>query len=157
MHLHIPTSDISEGQNWCCVFKKMQYRLSFCIFAYYYIRYVTRTKLVLCIRKGAISAMSLQMCIQQGAISLKSLHIATSDISQGQNWCFVFKKLQYRLCLFICVFKTVQYRLSRCILLHLIYHKHKPGVVYSKRCNIALWLCILLHPIYHNVKTGVVY
>ena len=102
----------------------------------------------------------------KGAISPTSLHnIATSDISQGQNWCFVFKKVQYRLCLCICVFKTVQYRPSRCILLHLIYHKdalclcillhpiyhkNKTGVVYSKRCSIVLRLYILLHLIYHT-------
>ena len=61
--------------------------------------------------------------IQKGAISPTSLHIAASDISQGQNRC--------------CVFKTVQYSLLLCILLHLIYHKDKTGVVYSKRCNIA--------------------
>ena len=101
--------------------------------------------------------MSLHLCIQKGAISPKSLHIATSDISQGQNWCFLLKKVQYRLCLCICVFKTVQYRLRRCILLHLIYHKDKPGVEYSERFNIALCLCILLHPMYHKDKTCVVY
>ena len=100
--------------------------------------------------------MSLHMCIQKDAVSSKSLHIATSDISQEQNWCFDFKKVQYRLCLCICVFKTVQYRPSRCILLHLIYHKDIPGVVYSKWRNIALCLCILLHLIYHKDKTGVI-
>ena len=92
---------------------------------------------MLCIRKGAISPMSLHMCIQKDVISPKSLHIATSDISKGQNWFFVFKKVQHRLCLCICVFKTVQYRLRRLILLHLIYHKDKPGVVYSKRCKYS--------------------
>ena len=118
--LHIATSDISQGQNWCFVFKQMQYRLS------------------------------LHMCIQNGAISRKSLHNAASDISQGQNWCCIFKKVQYRTkSLHIvasdisqgqnwcCIFKKVQYRLSLCILLHPIYHKDKTGVVYSKRCNIA--------------------
>ena len=40
---------------------------------------------------------------------------------------------------------------------YMINHKDKPGVVYSKRCNIALCLCILLYPIYHKNKTGVVY
>ena len=64
------------------------------VFAYCCIRYITRTKLLLCIQKGSISPMSL--------------HIAASDISQGQNWCCVFKKMKYRLCL--------------CILLHLIYN-----------------------------------
>ena len=48
-----------------------------------------------------------------------SLHIAASDISQGQNWCYVFKNVQYRLC--------------HGILLHSIYHKDQTGVVYSKR------------------------
>ena len=67
----------------------------------------------------------------------KSLHIATSDISQGQNWCCVLKKVQYRQCLCICVFKKMQYRLSLCILPHPIYHKNKTGVLISKRCNIA--------------------
>ena len=206
LSLHIAASDISQGQNWCCVFKKVQYRLCLCIllhpiyhkdktgvvyskrcniafvFAYCCIRYITRTKLVLCIQKGAISPLSLHiaasvmsegqnwccvskrcnialcLCIllhllhhkdkigvvyQKGAISPLSLHIAASDISQGQNWCCVFKKVQYRLCL--------------CILLHPIYHKDKTGVVYSKRCNIALCLCILLHLICHKDKTGVVY
>ena len=71
------------------------------------------------------------------------LHIAVSDISQGQNWRCVFKKVQYRLC--------------HCVLLHQIYHKHKTGVMYSKRCNIALCLCISLHLLYHEDKTAVVY
>ena len=35
------------------------------------------------------------LCIQKGAIALMSLHIAASDISKGQNWCDVFKKVQY--------------------------------------------------------------
>ena len=61
----------------------------------------------------------------------------------GQNWCCLFKKVQYRLC--------------HCVLLHQIYHKDKTGVVYSKRCNIALCLCISLHLLYHKDKTGVVY
>ena len=61
--------------------------------------------------------------IQNGAISPMYLHIPASDISQGQNCC--------------CVFKKVQYRLSFCILLHLICHKDKTGVVYSRRCNLA--------------------
>ena len=100
----------------------------------------------------------LCICVfKKGAISPKSLHIATSHISQGQNWCFVVKKVQYRLCLCLCVFKMVQYRPSHCIMLHLIYHKDKTGVVYSERCSIDLSLCILLHPIYHKNKTGVVY
>ena len=118
--LHIAASDISQGQNWCCVFKKVQYRLSLCIllhpiyhkdrtgvvyskrcniakvFAYCYIRSITRTKLVSCIQKGPISPMSLHMCIQKGAISP-----------------------------------------NLCILLHPIYHKDKTGVLFSKRCNIA--------------------
>ena len=46
--------------------------------------------------------------------------------------------------------------LKCCILLHLIYHKDKTGVVYSERCNIACH-CVLLHQIYHKDKTGVVY
>ena len=98
---------------------------------------ITRTKLVLCIPKSAISPMSM--------------HIAAFDMSQGQNWCCVFKKVQYRLspCIWLhpipvsqgqnwyCIFKKVQHRLNLCILLHPIYHKEKSGVVYSKRCNIA--------------------
>ena len=104
--LHITASDISQGQNRRCVFKTVQYRLCICIFlrltyqkdktgvvyskrwniafvfAYCCVWYLTRTKLVLCIQKGAISP--------------KFLHIATSDMSQGQNWCCVFKKVQYR-------------------------------------------------------------
>ena len=112
-----------------CVFNKVEYRLCLCIllhliyhkdktdvvystrwnnafvFAYCCVWYITRTKLML--------------CIQQGGISPLSLHIAASDISQGQNWCCVFNKVEYRLCL--------------CILLRLIYHKDKTGVVYSKR------------------------
>ena len=51
----------------------------------------------------------------------------------------------------------MQYRLSSCILLHPICHKDKTGVVYSKRCNIALCLCILLHLICLKDKTGGVY
>ena len=64
------------------------------------------------------------LCIQKGAISPMSLRIPASDISQGQNWCCVFKKVQYRtMPLHIaasaisqgqnwhCVFKTVQCRL----------------------------------------------
>ena len=129
--LHIAASDISQGQNRCCVFKKVQYRLSFW-------HIVIRTKLVLCIQKGAISPMSLQMCIQKGAISPKSLHITTSDVSHGHtlSWCCAFKKVQYRPISisqkqnWCCVFKKVQYRLSLCILLHPIYHKDKTGVVY---------------------------
>ena len=73
------------------------------------------------------------LCIQKGAISPKFLHIATSDMSQGQNWCCVFEKVQSRLCLYICVLKKAQYCLSLCILLHPIYHKDKTGVLYSKR------------------------
>ena len=64
--LHIAASDISQGQNWFCVFKKVQHRLSLCIC---YIRYITRTKLVFCFQKGAVSPMSLHMCIQNGIIS----------------------------------------------------------------------------------------
>ena len=63
------------------------------------------------------------LCIKKGEISPLPLHIATSDISQGQNWC--------------CIFKKVQYCLSFCILLHPIFHKDKTAVVYSKRCNLA--------------------
>ena len=59
------------------------------------------------------------LCIQNGAISPMYLHIPASDISQEQNW--------------FCVFKTVEYHLCLCILLRLIYHKDKTGVVYSKR------------------------
>ena len=77
--------------------------------AYCYILCVTRTKLVLCIKKGEISPLPL--------------HIAASDISQEQNWYCVLKKVKYRRCL--------------CILLRLIYHKDKTGVVCSKSCNIA--------------------
>ena len=64
------------------------------------------------------------LSIQKGAVSPMSLCIAASDISQGQNWCCVFKKVQYRpMPLHIaasaisqgqnwcCVFKTIQYRL----------------------------------------------
>ena len=36
------------------------------------------------------------LCIQKCAVSPMSLHIAAFDISQGQNWCCVFKKVQYR-------------------------------------------------------------
>ena len=36
------------------------------------------------------------LSIQKGAISPMSLRIAASDISQGQNWCCIFKKVQYR-------------------------------------------------------------
>ena len=72
---------------------------------------ITRTKLVLCIPKSAISPMSL--------------HIAAFDISQGQNWCCVFKKVHYRpkfldIAIYdishghtlscCCAFKKVQYR-----------------------------------------------
>ena len=32
MFLHIAASDISQGLNRCCVFKKVQYRLCICIF-----------------------------------------------------------------------------------------------------------------------------
>ena len=161
MSLHIAASDILQEQNWCCIFKKVQYRPKTlhiaasdishgytvgavhskrcnialclcillhpiyhkektgvvyskrwtiaCVFAYCCIWYITRTKLVLCIQKGAISPMYL--------------HIPASDVSQGQNWCCVFKKVEYRLCL--------------CILLRLIYYKDKTSVVYSKRWNIA--------------------
>ena len=111
------------------------------------------------------------LCIQKGAISPKFLHIATSDISKGQNWFFVFKKVQHRLCLCICVFKKVQYRLSLCILLHPIYQKDKTGFYVFKKVQHRLCLCIcvfktvqyrlrhliLLHLIYHKDKTGVVY
>ena len=75
LSLHITASDISRGQNWCCVFKTVQYRLCICIFLR--LIYFTRTKLGLCIQKGGISPLSL--------------HIAASDISQGKNWCCVFK------------------------------------------------------------------
>ena len=60
--------------------------------------------------------------IQKSELSPMSLHIAAFDISQGQNWCCVFKKVQYRpMSLHIaavaisqghswyCVFKMVQY------------------------------------------------
>ena len=76
--------------------------------------------------------------IQNGAILPMYLHIPVFDISQRPYWCCVFKKLKYRLCL--------------CILLRLIYHKDKTGVVYSKRCSIALCFCILLHLICHKEK-----
>ena len=129
MSLRIAASDISQGQNWCCLFKKVQYRLCHCVLlhliyhkdktgvvyskrcnidyviAYCCIWYITRTKLMLSIQKGAISTMSLRF--------------AASDISQGQNWCCLFKKVQYRLC--------------HCVLPHQIYHKDKTGVVYSKK------------------------
>ena len=36
------------------------------------------------------------LSIQKGAISPMSLRIAAYDISQGQNWCCVFKKVEYR-------------------------------------------------------------
>ena len=114
----------------CCVFKKVQYRpMSLHIAASDII--ITRADLVLFIPKSAISPMSL--------------HIAAFDISQGQNWCCVFKKVQYRP-------KSLHMAVS-------IYHtdRHSVGIVHSKRCNIALCLCILLHPIYHKNKTGVVY
>ena len=35
------------------------------------------------------------LCIQNGTIMPLSLHITASDISQGQNWCCVFKTVQY--------------------------------------------------------------
>ena len=177
--LHIATSDLSHGQNWCRVFKKVQYCLCLCIcvfkkvqyrliFTYCYIRYITRTKLVFCFQKGAISPMSLHMCIQNGAISPKSLHIAASDISQGQTRCCVFKTVQYRpMSLHIaasdisqdqnwcCIFKKVQYRLKT---LHIatsdISHGYTVGVVHSKRCNIALCLCILHHPMSLHIATS---
>ena len=101
--LHIATTDISQGQNWCCVFKKVQYRPK-----------------SLHIAASDISQGQNWCCIfRKVPYRPKSLHIAGSDISQGQNWC--------------CVFKKVQYRLRLCILLHPIYHKDKTtGVVYSK-------------------------
>ena len=81
------------------------------------------------------------LCIQKGAISPMSLHIAASDISQGQNRCCVFKRCNIAYVFayssqgqnWCCVFKKVKYRLCLCILLRLIYHKDKTGVVYSKR------------------------
>ena len=36
------------------------------------------------------------LCIQNGAVSPMYFHIPASDISQGQNWCCVFKTVQYR-------------------------------------------------------------
>ena len=111
MYLHIPASDISQGQNWCCVFKKVQYRQSFCILLH---PIYQKDKTVFLYSKRCNS------CCE---ISPLPLHIAASDISQGQNWC--------------CIFKKVQYCLSFCILLHPICHKDKTAVVYSKRCNLA--------------------
>ena len=121
--------------------------------AYYCISYITRTKLVLYIQKGAISPMLLQ--------------ISASDISQGQNWCRVFKRCNIALCLSISLrllyhkdktgvvysnSKRCSIALCLCILLHLIWRKDTTGVVYSKRCNIVLCLCILLHLIYLTTK-----
>ena len=37
--LHIATSDISQGQNWCFVFKKVQYRLCLCICVFKTVQY----------------------------------------------------------------------------------------------------------------------
>ena len=142
MSLHIAISAVSQGQNWCCVFKKVQYRLSFCILLH---PICHKDKTGLSIRKGAISPMSLHMCIQKGAISPKSLHIAISDISQGQNWCCVFKTVQYcPMSLHIaasdisqgqnwcCLFKKVKYRLKS---LHIaasdISHGHTVVVLHS--------------------------
>ena len=83
------------------------------------------------------------LCIQNGTIMPLSLHITASDISQGQNWC--------------CVFKTVQYRP---VSLHITASDMSQGQNWccvSKRCNIALCLCILLHLLYHNDIAGIVY
>ena len=98
LSLHITASDISQGQNWCCVFETVQYRPM-------------------------------------------SLHIAASDMSQGQNWCFISKSV-----ISPCVF-------AYCYIRYIT--SDKTGVVYSKRCNIALCLCILLHLLYHIA--GIVY
>ena len=132
MSLHIPASDISQGQNWYCVFKKVEYRLCLCIFlrliyrkdktdvvystrwniafvfAYCCVWYITRTKLVLCIQNGTIMPLSLHMTasdMSQGqnwlCVSKKvqyrsmSLHIAASVISQGHSWCCVFKMVKF--------------------------------------------------------------
>ena len=134
MSLRIAASDISQGQNWCCLFKKVQYRLCHCVLLHLIYH---KDKTGVSIKKGAISPMSLRIAgsdISQGqnwcCVFKKvqyrpmPLHIAASAISQGQNWCSVFKKVQYRpMPLHIaapaisqgqnwcCVFKTVQYRL----------------------------------------------
>ena len=212
------------------------------VIAYCCIRYITRTKLVLCIQIGAISHYAFAYrCIcyitrpnwccvfkfETVQYRLMSLYIAASDMSQGQNWCCVFKKMKNRpislhiaasdisqgqkngvvyskrcniayviayCCiryiirtnLVLCIqkgaispmslhfatadisqgqktgvvySKRCNIALCLCLSLHLLYHKDKTDVVYSnsKRCSIALCLCILLHLIYHKDKTGVVY
>ena len=82
--LHTVIADISHGQNWCCVFKKVQYR-SMSLHIAAWIWNITRTKLVLCIQNCSIwniTRTKLVLCIQKGAISPMSLHVAASDILQ---------------------------------------------------------------------------
>ena len=74
MSLRIAASDISQGQNRCCVFKTVQYRQCICIF------------LRLIYHKDKTGVV-----FQNGTIMHLSLHITASYISQGQNWCCVFK------------------------------------------------------------------
>ena len=83
------------------------------------------------------------LCIKQVQYRPMSLHIAASDISQGQNWCYVFKTVQYRP-----------------MYLHIAASDMSEGQNWccvSNRGNIALCLCILLHLICQKDKTGVVY
>ena len=240
MSLQIASSDISQGQNWCFVFKKVQYRLCHCIllhqiyhkdktgvvysirynialclcislhllyhkdktgavyqkgaispyaFAYCCICNIARTKLVLRTQNPKRCSIAVCLCIllhlichkdKTGVVYSKRCNIVLClcillhliYITRTKNWCCVFKKVPYRpTCMSLhiaasdisqrqtwcCVFKKVQYRLCHCILLHLIYHKDKTGVVYSKRCNIALCLCTSLNLLYHKDKTDVVF
>ena len=64
------------------------------------------------------------LCIQKCAISRMSLHIAAFDISQGQNWCCVFRKVQ-----------------CRPVSLHIAASAISQG---HSRCSIVKWCSIMM-------------
>ena len=66
-------------------------------------------------------------CIQKYAISPMSLHIAAFDISQRQNWCCVFRKVQ-----------------CRPVSLHIADSAISQG---HSRCSIVKWCSIMMMPI----------
>ena len=171
MYLHIPASDISQGQNWCCVFKTVKYRLCLCIllhliclkdktggvykkcaispyvFAYCCIWYVSRTKLVLCIQNGAVSAYVFAYCciwyVSRTKMVLCIKNVRYRPMSLHIAACDISQGQK------TCCFQKgamSPYVFAYCCIWY-NYHEGRSGVVYSKKCNIAYVIayCCIRH------------
>ena len=99
MSLHIAASDISQGQNWCCTFKNVQYRLCHSILLH-----------------------SIYHKDKTGVVYSEICNIALCH-------CILLHSIYHKDKIGVVYSKSCSIALCLCILLHLLYHKDIAGVV----------------------------